>query len=501
MMISQLAQTLTTLVCLSAAIAEAVQVNPLPAPHSITWGTSGPKPVAWYLWLSTPSNAVVTDAWNRASNTINTLKWIPAAVEEPIASYEPFPASSNSSNIKRQCLRLVQIDLTIDDYDADLQQGVEESYTLGISDSSQSITIHAPTVWGALHAFTTLQQIIISDGNGGLMVEQPVTIQDSPIYPYRGIMIDSGRNFLSLPKILEQLDGMALSKLNVLHWHLVDAQSWAVQMTCYPQMTRDAYSAREQYSQADISSVITYARARGIRVIPEVDMPGHASSGWKEVDPNIVACENSWWSNDDWPHHTAVEPNPGQLEILNNKTYEVVSNVYKELSSMFTDNVFHIGADEIQAGCYNFSTATQQFFAANASRTYHDLVQYWVDHAFPIFTSIPNRTLMMWEDIVLSPERAYSVPTENVIMQSWSQDGPEHIKNLTSLGYDTVVSSADFFYLDCGYGGWVGNDLRYNEMTKPSATMPTFNYGGNGGSWCAPYKTGNASTITTSPST
>jgi hexosaminidase len=255
--------------------------------------------------------------------------------------------------------------------DAALQHGVDESYTLDITDSSSVISITANTTWGVLHAFTTLQQIIISDGQGGLIIEQPVCIEDSPLYPYRGIMIDTGRNFISLPKIYEQIDGMALSKLNVLHWHLDDSQSWPVQMKSYPVMTNDAFSARETFSQGDLKAVITYAAARGVRVIPEVDMPGHSSSGWKQVDSSIVACADSWWSNDNWPLHTAVEPNPGQLEILNNKTYTVVENVYNELSGIFTDNFFHVGADELQEGCYNFSTLTTEWFAANTSRTYN----------------------------------------------------------------------------------------------------------------------------------
>jgi len=475
------------LACALIGIVEAVKVNPLPAPQNVTWGTSGPKPVAGYLVLNAPDNAIVHDAWNRAFNTITTLKWIPAATEGPIATYETFPTGSPVSRVKRTSSLLIQVDLTIADDHADLQQGVDESYTIDITEFSQSITITAQTIWGALHAFTTLQQMVISDGQGGLIVEQPVSITDFPNYPYRGALIDTGRNFISLPKIYEQIDGLALSKMNVLHWHLDDAQSWPVQMNVYPEMTKDAYSAQSIYTQDDIRAVIGYARERGVRIIPEVDMPGHASSGWKQADPNVVTCQDSWWSNDDFAFHTAVEPNPGQLDILNNKTYEVVANVYNELSSVFADNIFHVGADELQPNCFNFSSTIQQWFAANSSRTYNDLCQYWIDHAVPIFSAVPNRTLMMWEDIFLSTPHAWTVP-KNIILQTWN-NGLENIKNLTAQGYDIVVSSSDFFYLDCGFGGWVTNDPRYDVMSNPNSSIETFNYGGNGGSWCAPYKT------------
>ncbi|KAJ5591853.1 uncharacterized protein N7459_002222 [Penicillium hispanicum] len=473
------------------ATVSAVQVNPLPAPRNITWGSSGAIPIKQLSLHTSDSqraaHPVLTDAWERAWNAITTLQWVPAATEAPISSYQPFPTDSASSKAKRAATAVQSVQLQVIDADTDLQHGVDESYTLEVTESTGSVQIHAQTIWGALHAFTTLQQIIISDGKGGLQIEQPVKIQDAPLYPYRGIMIDTGRNFISVSKILEQIEGMALSKLNVLHWHLDDAQSWPMQMRSYPEMVKDAYSAREIYTESDMQRVISYARARGVRVIPEVDMPGHSSSGWKQVNPEIVACANAWWSNDNYALHTAVEPNPGQLDIIYNKTYEVVHNVYKELSGIFTDNWFHVGADEIQPNCYNFSRHVTEWFAEDPSRTYNDLAQYWVDHAVPIFRNVSSsRRIMMWEDIALSTEAAHDVP-KDIVMQTWN-NGLTNIQNLTARGYDVVVSSADFFYLDCGHGGFVTNDPRYDVMSNPDGSV-NFNYGGNGGSWCAPYKT------------
>lgn len=381
----------------------AVQVNPLPAPTSITWGTSGPIKISEGLSLNGNQNNAIRDAWRRASQAIVSLRWVPQATEAPIPTFDTFP----TTKLKKRSLS--SVNLKIADSNADLQHGVDESYTLDITPSSISIT--SKTTWGAIHAFTTLQQLVISDGRGGLIVEQPVSIKDAPLYPYRGILLDTGRNFLSLPKIKEQIDGMSLSKLNVLHWHLDDDQSWPVEVAAYPEMTKDAYSSREVYTHGNIQDVISYARNRAVRVIPEIDMPGHASSGWKQIDPDIVACENSWWSNDNWPLHTAVEPNPGQLEILNDKTYKVVEKVYDEVSSLFPDNFYHAGGDELQTGCYNLSEITQDWFKANASRTYDDLLQYWLDHALPIFKK-QERRLIMWEDIYLATPHANTVPKD-----------------------------------------------------------------------------------------
>ena len=475
--------------CTSLSSVHAVKVNPLPAPVSITWGTSGPITVSNNVALKGTDNQVVRGAWDRAWKTITTLRWVPAVVDGPVPKFAPFP--STSAKIRRTN-GVSSINVKIASSNDDLQHGVDESYTISVEARSSTIDVTSKTIWGALHAFTTLQQIIISDGRNGLLIEQPVSVKDAPLYPFRAVMLDSGRNFLSLKKIYEQLDGLALSKLNVLHWHLLDSQSWPVEIKAYPQMTKDAYSTREVYSHDDIRAIIAYARARGIRVIPEVDMPGHASSGWKQIDEAIVTCENSWWSNDNWPQHTAVEPNPGQLDIINPATYTAVSQVYNELSALFTDNFFHVGGDEVHDNCFKFSTYITNWFAADKSRNFNDLLQYWVDKSFPIFLSSAqtkrNRKIILWEDVILAPSHASKVPTKNVILQSWN-NGLTNIKNLTSRGYDVIVSSADFFYLDCGHGGWVSNDPRYNVQANPDPSTPNFNYGAGGGSWCAPYKT------------
>lgn len=467
----------------------AVAVNPLPAPRNITWGTSGSKAVSSFLTLNAPFNQTIYEAWDRTLTSIISLRWTPAAVEAPISTYEAFPTAIPSSKTKRATSpTLTAVNLHINDYTVDLQHGVDESYTLDVTADSPSINITSKTIWGALHAFTTLQQIVISDGTGGFQIEQPVSIQDAPLYPVRGVMVDTGRNFISVKKILEQLDGMALSKMNILHWHLDDSQSWPMYINAYPDMVKDAYSPQDTFTQGNLLSVISYARARGIRVLPEVDMPGHSAAGWKQVDASIVSCANSWWSNDDWAYHTAVEPTPGQLDILNNKTYEVVKNVYDELSNIFADNWFHVGGDELQTNCYNFSSYIMTWLAQNSSRTWDDVAQYWVDHAVPIFQNVSsNRRLVMWEDIFNGDTHAYNVP-KNIVLQTWN-GGLTNIKNLTASGYDIIVSSSDFMYLDCGYGGFVTNDPRYNVMSNPDASTPNFNYGGNGGSWCAPYKT------------
>jgi len=515
---------------LFAGQAGAVAVNPLPKPANITWG----EPAAFSihrLELKAPNHDLLQSAFARATKAFSELNWIPQATEAPVRAFAAFPTpsgfpvssvppssapassstgsaapSSTGTPSRRRFARraasnytgsLTTVSVEIENTHATLQHGVDESYTLDIGSGSNIIQITAKTVYGALHAFTTLQQIVINDGSHNLIIEAPVSIKDAPLYPVRGIMIDSGRNFISKKKIFEQIDGMALSKLNVLHWHIVDAQSWPIQIDAYPQMTDDAYSANEVYTHAILRDIIEYAGARGVRVLPEIDMPGHASSGWKQIDVEMMSCIDSWWSNDNWATHTAVEPNPGQLDILNNKTYEATGKVFKELASIFPDDWFHIGGDELHMNCYNFSAKISDFFGSG--KTMGDLYQHWVDTAIPNFRKQANKTLVMWEDVVLSPDAAASgVVPKDIIMQSWN-NGLTNIFNLTRDGYKVIVSSADFMYLDCGYGGWVSNDPRYNVQENPNATLPNFNYGGGAVRGALPTRRGSASTTTTSP--
>lgn len=475
----------------------AVKVNPLPAPAKITWHEQG-DPLVFNTNLEfrcNSKNRILRDAWNRAVAKIDSNLWRPAATEGPMASYAPFPTKASATVASSKGKRLFDqatintAVVEVEDDSIDLGQGVDDSYRLEVSANSPQLRINAKTIWGAMNAFTTLRQIVILGDDLKFIIEKPVVIEDYPLYPVRGLMIDGARNFISVPKLKLQIEAMSMVKMNFLHWHLSDTQSWPLELKSYPQMTKDAFSPAETYSQEQVSDLISFAKSRGVRVIPEIDIPAHANSGWKQIDPEMVSCGDSWWSNDNWSEHTAVEPIPGQLDIIYPKTYEVIEKVQDEVAAMFKDTFLHVGADEIQPNCYNFSSATTAWFEEDASRTYHDLFQHWINKAYPIFTKDKSRRIVMWEDILVGDINATHIP-KDVILQTW-QKGLANIKKITSLGYDTIVSSADFLYLDCGFGGWVTNDHRYNVQAPTAATQTdSFNYSpGINGDWCAPYKT------------
>lgn len=453
--------------------------DPIPAPQSISWGGKTGSAfddgiaISPSLEYDGPSNEVLQKAFSRALDNIKNDKWVPVEANETVIS-AVVPESAVES-----------VKFNVKDLGIDLQHGVDESYSLNIGKDSSEIKISAETVWGALHALTTFEQLVLYNEEGSynkkLFVEGPVLIKDKPNYPYRGLMIDTARNFYSVNSILRQLDTMALAKMNVFHWHLTDTQAWPIFIKSFPDMTQDAYSKREVYHPEDMKLIVNYARERGIRVIPELDIPGHSNSGWRKVNKDIIACGGCPWQE------VAVEPNPGQLEITNPETYEILEKVYNDISDIFPDNFFHVGFDELNTGCYDNSESVQEWLKEDDQRGYSDLAQHWVDHALPIFNSRKNRQLIMWQDSVLSEDIPAKDIPKNVTMQAWS-GGVTSVKELTSRGYDTIVSSSDFVYLDCGFGGWMAEDPRYDVQLDPTPGQYSFNYGGPGGSWCAPYK-------------
>lgn len=346
---------------------------------------------------------------------------------------------------------LTELKFDVKDIDAQLQFEVDESYSLTIEPQSPTVTIQCGTKWGCLHGLSTLQQMIVKDGYT-LKVELAVKIEDEPLLPHRGILFDSARNFLPVDILKTSIDLMAMNKINVFHWHVVDSASWPLYIETYPELTQGAYSPQEIYYPDDVEELITYAMERGVRVIPEFDLPGHSNAGYKQLDPELVVCTGS---GKDWQEVAAAPPS-GQLNLMNDKVYQVISNIIKEVVSRFPDNYIHVGHDELNPACFNESQTIVDWYEEGHNFT--DLIQYWVNNSLPFFLDNPATKLIMWEDILTS-ENA-TIPQDRIILQNWLD--PSHIKDITSQGYDVIVSTKNYLYLDCGMGNWA---LDYKDFT------------------------------------
>lgn len=212
----------------------------------------------------------------------------------------------------------------------------DESYSLVIR--SPRIVINAKTVYGAMYAMESLAQLVSSGSVNG------TEIVDAPRFAFRGTMIDTARHFYPLPVIKQHLDAMAAVKMNVLHWHVVDSQSFPFESASYPALSRGGAWASKGHSYAlsDVRELVSYAAERGIRVVPEFDTPGHVGRGW-ESSAVLTTCYDAGGS----PTGT------GPLNPTLNLTYEVLENLYGDvLAAFYPETYVHVGGDEVATDCW-----------------------------------------------------------------------------------------------------------------------------------------------------
>ena len=242
------------------------------------------------------------------------------------------------------------VTLSVETAQTKLTLDTDESYKLRVKADGSTLTavIEAKSFFGARHGLVTLGQLIADDyACNSLQIVAHADIEDSPAYPLRGLLLDTSRNFFSVDSILKIIDGMALNKMNTFHWHITDTHSFPIFISHQPEMTQyGAYSEQQIYTPRDVGTIVRYATARGIRVMPEFDQPAHCGHGWqwgpKQNKGSMAVCvgQEPWQS-------ACVEPPCGQLNPLNDNVYEVLGNIYKSYLEMFDSDVFHLGGDEV----------------------------------------------------------------------------------------------------------------------------------------------------------
>ncbi|KAG5106918.1 hypothetical protein JHK82_043888 [Glycine max] len=207
-------------------------------------------------------------------------------------------------------------------------------------------------------------------------------------------------------------------------------------------------------------------------------MAGHTGS-WALAYPEIVTCANMFW----WPAEgdiIAAEPGTGHLNPLNPKTYQVLKNVIRDTTTLFPEPFYHSGADEIVPGCWKTDPTIQKYLSNGG--TLSQVLEKFINNTLPFIVSL-NRTVVYWEDVLLSETvhvPSTILPKEHVVLQTWN-NGHNNTKRIVSSGYRAIVSSSDFYYLDCGHGGFVGNNSIYDQQNGGDKD--------SGGSWCGPFKT------------
>ena len=309
-----------------------------------------------------------------------------------------------------------------------------ERYSLRVTPAG--IALDAPTSLGALRGLETLRQLLTKEKKSFYFPE--VDITDQPRFVWRGLLIDAARHFMPVAVIKRNLDGMAAVKLNVMHWHLADDQGFRVESKTLPRL-HEVGSEGQYYTQAQVREVLRYAAARGIRVIPEFDMPGHATS-WLAAYPVLASNDSIYGVAQRWGVlNIAMDP-------TRETTYELLNTLIGEMTALFPDPYFHIGGDENDGRQWRRNPRIvafmkeKGFMTAKGQPDKHALQTYFNRRILQMVTA-RGKKMIGWDEI-LGP----GLPTDALI-QSWR--GRKGLYEAAKAGHNTILSNG--YYIDLNF--------------------------------------------------
>jgi hexosaminidase len=326
----------------SAALPESL--SSVPYPNLQHWQHAWPYDVSKAVQLS-PKITVKIDA---VTSSAVAVKSADSGGDDPLISeiigrYQTLIRAKSSAaerfrgNISSMpVLSTIMVSVTTDGPTAlHLGPNTNESYTIEVkidaSTNEAVAVVAAPTAFGMKHGLETLAQMVKTPDGVicGVSATTPSTVQDQPVWPYRGLMIDTGRHYLKLATIRHAIDGMAALKLNVLHWHILDSSSFPVQSKLFPALSaKGAYSKGSVYSLDDLKAIVAYARSRAVRVVPEIEMPGHGSFSAGMPELSLSSCSDV-------------------LDPTKDTTYTFLAQFLSEMATVFTDELVYLGGDEV----------------------------------------------------------------------------------------------------------------------------------------------------------
>lgn len=306
-----------------------------------------------------------------------------------------------------------------------LQLHENEGYVLTVTPSR--IMLEAETDLGALHGLETLLQLLGKDGEGFFFPACKIT--DAPRFPWRGLLIDVCRHWQPVEVIHRNLDAMAAMKLNVFHWHLSEDQGFRIESKKFPAL-HEKGSNGHYFTQEQVREVIAYADARGIRVVPEFDIPGHATA-WFVGHPELASA----------PGPYEIETKFGVFDPAMNPasevTYKFLDAFLAEMAALFPDAYFHIGGDENEGKQWDKNPEVQQLKKDKGLADNHAVQAYFNQRLLEILKENGKR-MVGWDEI-LQP----GIPTD-IVIQSWR--GTEALKKAAEQGYDVMLSNG--YYID-----------------------------------------------------
>jgi hexosaminidase len=324
--------------------------------------------------------------------------------------------------------------------------GEDESYVLEVRPERATIT--AATDLGTMHGLQTFLQLVTVSPDG--FAAPAVVIKDTPRFPWRGTMIDTGRHFIPLEVLRRNIDGMEAVKMNVFHWHLSENQGFRVESKRFPKLHENG-SDGLYYTQEEIRGLIAYAHERGIRVVPEFDVPGHSTAwfvGYPELagGPGPYEIERKWGIFD-----PAMDP-------TNDKVYKFLDEFVGEMAKLFPDQFFHVGGDEVNGKEWDANPKIQAFIKEHNLKDNAGL-QLYFNKRLQAIVAKHGKSMVGWDE-VLDP----SLP-KDVVIQSWR--GQESLAKAARQGYRGILSNG--YYLDLGWSA--ARHYAVDPLSDDAATL------------------------------
>jgi|tagenome__1003787_1003787.scaffolds.fasta_scaffold20986256_2 hexosaminidase len=328
----------------------------------------------------------------------------------------------------------------------DSRIGGTEGYRLTVTPAG--VDIAAATDAGLYYGAETLWELVTSSGSAGRI--PALTVDDRPAFSWRGVMLDSARHFQPVPYVEQLIDRMAMAKLNTLHWHLSDDQGWRVEIDRYPRLTgvgawrQEAGAAGVDpkngtplryggyYSKADIRTVVAYAKAHHVTIVPEIDMPGHATA-MIAAYPALASIANPPKSpSHDW----GILPN---LLNAEDSTFALIDHVLDEVMDLFPGRFIHVGGDEAVKDQWKSNPAIQAKIRALGLKD-EDALQGWFTARLGEHLAKHGRRLIGWDEIQQGPIAA------DAAVMSWH--GIDGAFAAAKSGHDAMLAASPILYLD-----------------------------------------------------
>ena len=309
--------------------------------------------------------------------------------------------------------------------DAVLRVGENESYHLEVTPTHAVLT--APNPVGAMHGLQTFLQLVTITSEG--FSAPAVVIDDEPRFPWRGLMIDVGRHFQPVDVIKRNLDGMEAVKMNVFHWHLSEDQGFRAESKIYPELTGKGSNGLF-YTQAQMREIVEYARDRGIRVVPEFDMPCHTTA-WFVGYPNLASGKGPYKIETKWGvFDPAMDPS-------RETTFEFIDHFIGEMTTIFPDAYFHVGGDECNGKEWDANPRVKEFMRAHGMKDNAALQSYFTGRVQKLVAA--HHLIMVGWDEVLEPDTP-----KDVVIHSWR--GPTGLAAAVRQGNRAILSNG--YYID-----------------------------------------------------